>query len=138
MACTDAVETEIDRHYGEQLSSLATSDPELAADIRQFQAEELEHRDTRASMARPAPPTTKWWSARAGRKGALSPARGAAPDRPAAAQPELGDPVQGAGDGRPDRPGTCSGVGPGGDVGCALKDIQQGVAERASRTNGAE
>ena len=27
-------------------------------------------------------------------------------------------------------PGTCSGVGPGGDSGCALKDIQQGVAER--------
>lgn len=27
-------------------------------------------------------------------------------------------------------PGTCSGVGPGGDFGCALKQIQQGVAER--------
>ena len=27
-------------------------------------------------------------------------------------------------------PGTCSGVGPGGDFGCALKDIQRGVAER--------
>lgn len=27
-------------------------------------------------------------------------------------------------------PGTCSGVGPGGNIGCALKDIQQGVAER--------
>lgn len=27
-------------------------------------------------------------------------------------------------------PGTCSNVGPGGTLGCALSDIQQGVAER--------
>ena len=27
-------------------------------------------------------------------------------------------------------PGTCSGVGPGGDFGCAAKEIQKGVAER--------
>ncbi len=27
-------------------------------------------------------------------------------------------------------PGTCSNVGPGGTVGCALNDIQQGLAER--------
>ena len=46
MACTDAVETEIDRHYSEQLSELGESDPELAADIAEFQAEELEHRAT--------------------------------------------------------------------------------------------
>jgi ubiquinone biosynthesis monooxygenase Coq7 len=46
MACTDAVETEIDRHYGEQLAELGDSDPELAADITVFRAEELEHRDT--------------------------------------------------------------------------------------------
>jgi ubiquinone biosynthesis monooxygenase Coq7 len=46
MACTDAVETEIDKHYAEQLEDLGDSDPELSADIRQFQAEELEHRDT--------------------------------------------------------------------------------------------
>jgi 3-demethoxyubiquinol 3-hydroxylase len=46
MACTDAVETEIDRHYSEQLAELGDSDLELAADIRAFQAEELEHRDT--------------------------------------------------------------------------------------------
>ena len=45
MACTDAVETEIDLHYAEQLRDIADSDPELAADIREFQAEELEHRD---------------------------------------------------------------------------------------------
>ena len=46
MACTDAVETEIDRHYSQQLAELGGSDPELAADISDFQAEELEHRDT--------------------------------------------------------------------------------------------
>ena len=46
LACTDAVETEIDRHYGDQLRELGQDDPELAADIVEFQAEELEHRDT--------------------------------------------------------------------------------------------
>ena len=46
MACTEAVETEIDRHYGEQLDALGEEDPELAADIARFRAEELEHRDT--------------------------------------------------------------------------------------------
>ena len=30
-------------------------------------------------------------------------------------------------------PGICSGVGPGGNDGCALRDIQQGVAERAEQ-----
>jgi len=45
MACTDAVETEIDRHYTEQLAELGEDDPELAADIAEFQAEELEHRE---------------------------------------------------------------------------------------------
>ena len=46
MACTEAVETEIDKHYGEQLSSLGAEDPELSADIERFRADELEHRDT--------------------------------------------------------------------------------------------
>ena len=46
MACTDAVETEIDRHYGRQLEELGDDDPELAADIEEFRAEELEHRDS--------------------------------------------------------------------------------------------
>jgi ubiquinone biosynthesis monooxygenase Coq7 len=46
MACTDAVETEIDRHYQQQLDELGDDDPELAADILQFQEEELEHRDS--------------------------------------------------------------------------------------------
>jgi 3-demethoxyubiquinol 3-hydroxylase len=46
LACTDAVETEIDRHYSGQLTELGDDDPELAADIEEFRAEELEHRDT--------------------------------------------------------------------------------------------
>ncbi|HVF37378.1 MAG TPA: demethoxyubiquinone hydroxylase family protein [Sphingomicrobium sp.] len=46
MACTEAVETEIDKHYSEQLAELGEADPELGADIALFQAEELEHRET--------------------------------------------------------------------------------------------
>jgi ubiquinone biosynthesis monooxygenase Coq7 len=56
LACTDAVETEIDRHYGSQLAQLGDDDKELAADIAQFQADELEHRDSaRAAGAANAP-----------------------------------------------------------------------------------
>jgi ubiquinone biosynthesis monooxygenase Coq7 len=46
LACTDAVETEIDRHYSSQLKQLGEEDPVLAADIAEFHADELEHRDT--------------------------------------------------------------------------------------------
>lgn len=46
MACTAAIETEIDNHYGEQLRELGDSDPELSEMIAEFQAEEQEHRDT--------------------------------------------------------------------------------------------
>jgi ubiquinone biosynthesis monooxygenase Coq7 len=46
MACTDAVETEIDEHYRQQLQELGDEDLELATDIEAFRAEELEHRDT--------------------------------------------------------------------------------------------
>lgn len=45
MACTAAVETEIDRHYGQQLADLGDSDPVLSDAIAEFRAEELEHRD---------------------------------------------------------------------------------------------
>ena len=56
MACTAAIETEIDRHYGEQLEELGESDPELSAAIADFQAEELEHKATAlASGAENAP-----------------------------------------------------------------------------------
>lgn len=46
MACTVAVETEIDLHYQEQLEALGADDPELAAAVAEFRAEELEHRDS--------------------------------------------------------------------------------------------
>lgn len=46
LACTDAVETEIDRHYTRQLEDLGEDDPELSSDIAEFRADELEHRDT--------------------------------------------------------------------------------------------
>lgn len=45
MACTAAVEDEIDQHYSEQLEALGDSDPPLSAAIADFQADEREHRD---------------------------------------------------------------------------------------------
>lgn len=56
MACTAAVETEIDKHYSEQLDALGDSDPELATAIEDFRADEREHRETAlASGAENAP-----------------------------------------------------------------------------------
>ncbi|MDH7974904.1 demethoxyubiquinone hydroxylase family protein [Sphingomonas sp. AR_OL41] len=46
MACTAAVETEIDKHYSDQLQALGASDTELSAAVADFQAEEVEHRET--------------------------------------------------------------------------------------------
>lgn len=46
MACTAAVETEIDKHYRDQLDELGDSDPELSEAVAAFRAEELEHLDT--------------------------------------------------------------------------------------------
>jgi 3-demethoxyubiquinol 3-hydroxylase len=46
MACTAAVETEIDRHYSQQLHALGDAEPDLADTVRRFRDEELEHRDT--------------------------------------------------------------------------------------------
>lgn len=46
MACTAAIETEIDKHYTDQLGELADgSDPELAAMVEEFRDDEREHRD---------------------------------------------------------------------------------------------
>jgi len=45
MACTEAVETVIDDHYGEQLERLGDSEPELKQTITQFRAEEVAHHD---------------------------------------------------------------------------------------------
>ena len=46
MACTAAVEEEIDRHYTQQLDELGESEPELAATIAEFRDDERAHRDT--------------------------------------------------------------------------------------------
>ncbi|CAH0495031.1 demethoxyubiquinone hydroxylase family protein [Novosphingobium sp. CECT 9465] len=45
MACTAAIETEIDKHYTEQLEELGEDDPELSAMIREFRDDERDHRD---------------------------------------------------------------------------------------------
>ncbi|BDI59761.1 demethoxyubiquinone hydroxylase family protein [Qipengyuania nanhaisediminis] len=47
MACTAAVEEEIDKHYSEQLDRLAetNSDPELEEMIEEFREDERAHRD---------------------------------------------------------------------------------------------
>lgn len=47
MACTAAVEEEIDRHYGAQLEELESdgSDPELAAMVAEFREDERVHRE---------------------------------------------------------------------------------------------
>ena len=48
MACTAAVEEEIDRHYSAQLDELQADgdDPELAGMIEEFRADERAHRDS--------------------------------------------------------------------------------------------
>lgn len=46
MACTAAIETEIDRHYSAQLEELGTSDEELSSVISSFRDDERAHRDT--------------------------------------------------------------------------------------------
>ncbi|MDE2301462.1 MAG: demethoxyubiquinone hydroxylase family protein [Sphingomonadales bacterium] len=45
MACTAAIETEIDRHYTRQLEAIGDSDPELSDLITRARAEEREHHD---------------------------------------------------------------------------------------------
>ena len=52
MACTAAIETEIDKHYSDQLDALEQSgtDPELAAMIHEFREDEREHRDAALEM----------------------------------------------------------------------------------------
>jgi len=44
MACTAAVEEEIDRHYSKQLEDLGDDDPELAALIAEFREDERAHK----------------------------------------------------------------------------------------------
>ncbi|WP_239805280.1 demethoxyubiquinone hydroxylase family protein [Croceicoccus hydrothermalis] len=46
MACTAAVETEIDKHYSDQLDALGEDDAELSQIIHKFRDEEREHHQT--------------------------------------------------------------------------------------------
>jgi ubiquinone biosynthesis monooxygenase Coq7 len=46
MACTVAVEEEIERHYTDQLARLGGTDPELSGLIEEFRADEREHHAT--------------------------------------------------------------------------------------------
>ena len=46
MACTAAIETEIDRHYAEQRTELEGQDEAFESVVAEFQADEREHRDT--------------------------------------------------------------------------------------------
>lgn len=45
MACTAAIEEEIDRHYTDQLAELGEDDPELAGMVAEFRDDERAHRD---------------------------------------------------------------------------------------------
>ena len=45
-ACTAAVEEVIDEHYRGQIDEIKSDEPELAATLEEFRAEEEEHRDT--------------------------------------------------------------------------------------------
>ena len=44
-ACTEAVEDVIEQHYAEQIEELGGREPELAAALARFRADELAHRD---------------------------------------------------------------------------------------------
>ena len=48
LACTDAIETEIDRHYGSQLDELREGDPELSAYMLPFEQTSLSIAQRRA------------------------------------------------------------------------------------------
>ncbi|MEL6791627.1 MAG: demethoxyubiquinone hydroxylase family protein [Pseudomonadota bacterium] len=56
MACTEAVEAVIEKHYAEQAVELATIDPDLAETVTQFREDELGHKHTaEQNGAREAP-----------------------------------------------------------------------------------
>ena len=56
MACTEAVEDVIEKHYGEQAEALDNDEPELAALIRRFREDEIGHkRAAEEAGAREAP-----------------------------------------------------------------------------------
>jgi len=73
MACTAAVETEIDDHYSRQLDRLQETgeDPELAAMIEEFREDEREHRDAALAAVRNVRLPTRCCRASSGSAAAL-------------------------------------------------------------------
>jgi ubiquinone biosynthesis monooxygenase Coq7 len=44
-ACTEAVESVIERHYAAQIDEIADAEPDLAAELSRFRDDEIAHRD---------------------------------------------------------------------------------------------
>ena len=59
MACTAAIEEEIDRHYTRQLDELGADDAELSSLISEFRDDEREHRETALSPPGTAPDSSR-------------------------------------------------------------------------------
>ncbi len=55
-ACTEAVESVIERHYAGQVDELVDSEPELAKTLSRFRGEELAHRDEAVEQGAQAAP----------------------------------------------------------------------------------
>lgn len=74
MACTAAVETEIDKHYEQQLAELGDDDADLCAHVLEFQAEELEHKEAALAAGAEQAPAYPLMSAviRAGCRAAIA------------------------------------------------------------------
>jgi ubiquinone biosynthesis monooxygenase Coq7 len=72
-ACTEAVETVIERHYAAQIAEIEPAEPALAAELSRFRNDELAHRDAAvAGGAREAPAyAALGWIVRAGCRAAI-------------------------------------------------------------------
>jgi ubiquinone biosynthesis monooxygenase Coq7 len=62
-ACTEAVESVIERHYAGQVDEMAGSEPELARTLSRFRGEELAHRDEAVGQGAHAAPAYRLLSA---------------------------------------------------------------------------
>lgn len=73
MACTEAVEDVIEKHYAEQIGALAADEPALAETVRRFRDDELAHKHTAETEGARAAPGYRLLSAaiRAGCRAAI-------------------------------------------------------------------
>ena len=97
MACTAAVETEIDRHYREQLDTLGDSDPELSAAVADFRAEELEHKEAAIAAGPKAHPPIRCSASRSARAAAQPSRCRSVSDRVPRGKPDRSARMQAAG-----------------------------------------